>query len=267
MNGGFESAGVEGLTGWSKYGGVLGQVSHPVRSANFAAGFYSASDSTKWLYQTVAVEPNGWHELQAYVRFDDAWVAGALLRVSWYESNDGSGSLITQADSTEELTAPDATYRQLTTGPLRAPPNAHSADARILLRPRDSTGAVLYVDDVSFDAVAPPDPPAEAAANDLPVAETVAGGSEVPSRPSSAISTSAVLGVVERRAPAPIVPQPTPVIRRAALAVSTAAVLPTRRGAPWWPWALAAGAAVAAATGAVAYASQRVRRPEPDRFG
>ncbi len=260
VNGGFESASVEGLIGWSKHGGVLGQISEPVHSGNFAVQLYSASDGTKWLYQTVAVEPNGWYELQAYVRFDDASVAGALLRVSWHESNDGSGGAIAQADSTEELSAPDATYRQLTTGPLRAPPNALSTDARILLRPRDSTGAVLYVDDVSFDAVAPPDQPAETPANDPPVAGTVAGGPEASASPSSAVNTSAVLGVVERRAPAPVVPQPTPVIRRAALAVSTADVLPSDPGVPWWPWALAAGATVAAVTGAVAYVWGRVRR-------
>ncbi len=50
----------------------------------------------------------------------------------WHLSVDGSGRALTTVDSTEVLKAPAPGYRFLTTGPVRAPPNARSASARIL---------------------------------------------------------------------------------------------------------------------------------------
>ena len=52
----------------------------------------SATSSTKWVYQTVTVEPESWYVLSAYVYHDDPLVESALLRVSWYASTDGSGA-------------------------------------------------------------------------------------------------------------------------------------------------------------------------------
>ena len=47
----------------------------------------SSTSSTKWVYQTLAVQPTAWYELQAQIYFDDAWVDAALLRISWYGSS------------------------------------------------------------------------------------------------------------------------------------------------------------------------------------
>ncbi len=150
FNGGFESEEAGGLVGWRSYGGLLTQVDAPVRSGRFAGRFASATVATKWIYQTVAVAPAEWYELDGYVSMGDPGVAGVLLRISWYASADASGSALATVDSTTRLEEPASRYRYLTTGPVQSPEGAHSAKARILLRPASADSAVIYIDDVTF---------------------------------------------------------------------------------------------------------------------
>ncbi len=156
VNGGFEAADGASPAAWRSYGGALMQVDEPVHGGLFAACLYSATASTKWLYQPAGIQGSAWYELSAYVYDADAEVDAAWLRISWYASDDASGSALSTADSTEVLDTPDSAYRFLTTSAAQAPAGAHSANARVMLRPRSSAPASICADDVSFDAAAPP---------------------------------------------------------------------------------------------------------------
>jgi hypothetical protein len=243
-NGGFEVAEAGRPAGWRTQGGVLGQVASPVHGGRFAAAFASASDSTKWAYQTVPAQALAWYELDGYVSHNDPRVEGALLRVSWYASADGSGSAISSADSTAELVDAAAGYRYLTTGPVQAPPGARSAKARVLLRPRSSAGAVIYIDDLAFW---PTDALAVAAAVER------AAASRSGSR-SSGGGRSGVLGAAGgSTGDGTYGEQPTPVVRRSERENASAA---SDGDSSWWPWALVG----LAATGAAGYGAYRWRR-------
>ena len=155
FNGGFESEDAGDLVGWRSFGGLFTQVDAPVRSGRFAGRFASATVATKWIYQTVAVAPAEWYELDGYVYMGDPGVAYVLLRISWYASADASGSALATVDSTTRLEEPASRYRYLTTGPVQSPEGAHSAKARVLIRPASADSAVIYIDDVTFRQTAP----------------------------------------------------------------------------------------------------------------
>ncbi|HET6615971.1 MAG TPA: hypothetical protein VFH62_08795, partial [Dehalococcoidia bacterium] len=121
----FEDVGSDGLPfAWRKFGGELSSVTSPVRSGGRAARLDSTTDSMKWLYQAVRVEPSATHAFDAWIWHDDPNVASAFLRISWYASDDASGESIGTSDSTARLDAPASAYRQLTTGPVTAPEDA-----------------------------------------------------------------------------------------------------------------------------------------------
>jgi hypothetical protein len=156
QNAGFEVVTDDGVPeSWSKYGGAL-QTSDRAHGAARSARLESTTDSTKWLYQTVLVDGGDAYEFGAWVLDDDANVASAFLRISWYASDDGSGSASGTSDSISRLTSPAGDYRHLTTGAVVAPDDAHSARVRIVLAPLSSATAAIYADDASFAAVDPP---------------------------------------------------------------------------------------------------------------
>ncbi len=161
LNPGFES----GTDGWQKYGGELRSVSTPTKGGTGAGLFTSATASTKWVYQTVVIEPGGTYEFSGYLRPGEG-VREGYLRVAWYASSDGSGSALATSDSTTTLAGPASAYGYLTTGVVRAPANAHSARVRAMLVP--SGAADLYMDDFSFL------PATGAAASEAPTAAAVA---------------------------------------------------------------------------------------------
>jgi hypothetical protein len=192
--------------------------------------------------------------MSAFVSHDHPGVEAAWLRVSWYESVDGSGSALASVDSLSALDAREPGYRELRTGPVQAPPGVHTARVRIMLRPRSELSALIHIDDVSFGIVGAPE--------SLPnVTDPVANG-DGPSGggagdgASSAGSSadgvvSEVLGVVATRAP-----QPTPVIRRNgdALLVPNESVSPGDTDADRkWLWVIAAGLLAAGASATAAY--------------
>ncbi len=191
QNAGFEDTDADGAPAvWQKYGGTLESTSSPVRSGQHAARFSSDSDSTKWAYETVLVDPGSTYAFGAWVLDDDGAVQTASLRISWYASGDGGGSALGSADSTDELTEPSADYRWLTTGGVTAPPEAHSAHVRVLLAPRSGAHATIYIDDASFGP-APPDP--------TPVDEPQpVGGTST--RAQSSTPARAVLGTTKKPA-------------------------------------------------------------------
>lgn len=246
INGGFE----DGIDGWHTYGGSLMPVTAPVHSGLFAGGFSSGGGGTTWLYETLVVQPGGWYELTGSVYQDDPNVEAAFLRISWYASSDGSGTALDSADSTELLDQPLAAYRTLTTGPAQAPGEAHSARARILLRPRAPGAAIIYIDDVSFARSSPPIDSATPEAGN----RTAAPRSNAPARSGTGSAggmTSQTLGV--SRAPGVLAnaPQPSPVIRHSDLLSAAEARPASTHDMPSWAWILAGGllAAIVAAAG------------------
>jgi hypothetical protein len=158
LNGGFEEVDSSGgPAGWSKYGGTLVSDEGVVLSGARAARLDSATESTKWVYQTVLVQEGGAYAFEAWLRAG-AGLNGAWLRVSWYASADGSGAAIGASDSTTQLDPGSTEWQRLTTGSVLAPPGAASAKLRAVLQPASSAPASLAVDDASFGPAAPPDP-------------------------------------------------------------------------------------------------------------
>ena len=83
----FEDVDADGLPfAWRKFGGELSSVTSPVRSGGRAARLDSTTDSMKWLYQPVRVDPGATYAFDAWIAHDDAKVASAFLRISWYAS-------------------------------------------------------------------------------------------------------------------------------------------------------------------------------------
>lgn len=162
-NAGFEDVDEYGSPwAWEKFGGVL-STSPYARGGERAARLESTTDSTKWLYQSVYIDPGGTYTFGAWLAIDGGNVRSAFLRVSWYASTDGSGPQIDSVDSMESLPGPSGGYRHLTTGPITAPADARSARLRVLLAPDGAAPATVYVDDVTFDVASAPAPTPEAA--------------------------------------------------------------------------------------------------------
>ncbi|MPZ99577.1 MAG: hypothetical protein GEU80_09640 [Dehalococcoidia bacterium] len=135
------------LVGWTRRGG-----SASVRDG--WAALVSTSDSTKYLQQSVPVEPGQWYEAAAVLQVTGAAEAG-WVRIAWYPSTDGGGSQLSTVDS-EAMTGGLAV---VTTGPVQAPPGALSATVRLMLRPYGSVHAELLADLATFLPAAAPPPP------------------------------------------------------------------------------------------------------------
>jgi hypothetical protein len=217
MNGGFEEADGEGKPlAWRKWGGVLSRSSAAAREGQFAAAFTSRTTSTKWAYQTVAVQGGEAYVLSGYALKNDANVAAAYLRLSWYASPDGSGRLIDNVDSTTRLTDDSPEFRFLTSGPVAAPAEAASAKVRLMLDPLSEMEGTVYFDAISFGETTMPPEPVETpgpsptlASSESPAASAVApaaspaeGGPS--SSPQAARPSPAVLGATSG-APEPTV--------------------------------------------------------------
>ena len=149
VNGDFESP--EELLGWGNTGGLLTLTDGA--GTGQAAALISTSDSTKWLNQTVRVEAGGWYRATAYLR-PDGGADAAWLRVAWYASADGAGTQLSVVDS-NTVSGGAQTVRLEA---AQAPPGARTARIRLMLRPLDSSSAVLVADDVTFARTAAPTP-------------------------------------------------------------------------------------------------------------
>ncbi len=187
INGSFEEADDEGRPlGWQKWGGVLSRSSAASWDGQFAAAFTSRTDSTKWAFQTAVVEGGKAYVLSGYALKNDANVAATYLRLSWYATSDGSGSLIDSADSTTRLTDDSADFRFLTTGPVVAPTEAASAKARLMLDPLSETESTVYFDAVAFGETSMPLPAANETATPVPTtSEESPTASATVSRPAA----------------------------------------------------------------------------------
>ncbi len=156
VNGGFEEVRQDGTPyGWRKVGGEMSASSAVRAEGERSAALVSRTESTKWLYQTVSVKGGAYYRLQAKALKNDPRVRETLLRISWYESADGSGRQMDTADS-KALAGDAPRFVSLDTGPVQAPPEARSAKIRLLIRPASAARAVVYFDDVRFEEAAAP---------------------------------------------------------------------------------------------------------------
>jgi hypothetical protein len=190
-NAGFEDAGADGAPeAWAHFGGAVSVAASPAHSGRYAARIESVTTATKWLYQAVSVEPGAAYEFGAWVLDDDHGVASAFLRMSWYASDDGSGTAMDSADSLSRIDSPQDAYQHLTTGAVAAPARAHSAKLRIMLAPVSDAHAAIYADDASFGpASSTPTPAGEATAT--PVGAAPHGGEAAPALSDAVLGTHA----------------------------------------------------------------------------
>jgi hypothetical protein len=162
MNGGFEEVDSEGRPlGWQKYGGELSRTSAAKWEGQFAAAFTSRTASTKWAFQTVAVEGGEAYVLSGRALKNDANVEATYLRLSWYASPDGSGTAIDGVDSATRLTDDSPDFRLLSSGPVVAPAAATSAKVRLMLDPVSEVEGTVYFDAISFGETTMPPQPVE----------------------------------------------------------------------------------------------------------
>ena len=196
VNGGFE----QGLDGWSKYGGELRAVGSPVNTGSLAGELFSSTDSTKWAYQTVRIDPAQAYEFDGYVNREPG-MTRAYLRISWYASSDGSGQAISTTDSTSAVEGAGGGFVYLTTGAAAPPPGAYSAKPRVMFTPGGAAPAAIQFDDLSFAATEPPSPTPESTA--LVTDDQAEEPSQLASTGSSAVPTAVDESEPEAWDPAP----------------------------------------------------------------
>ena len=188
VNGGFEDVREDGTPyGWRKVGGEMSASKAFRAEGERSAALVSRTASTKWIYQTVSVQGGASYRLPAAALKNDPGVREALLRVSWYESADGSGSQIGTADS-PALAEDSPGFVTLGTGQVQAPLEARSAKVRLLMRPASAAPAMVYFDAVGFEETEAPAAMDTPAATDTPTAmdtptATSTGGSGQAGRP------------------------------------------------------------------------------------
>jgi hypothetical protein len=168
LNGGFEEGAEDIPAAWQKFGGFLYRSTAFPRSGSFAGAFSSSTDSTKWVYEPLSVEPGRSYAFHGFVLKDGPPDSTVLLRISWYSSADASGSSLASSDSPESLSGSDPSFRYLSTGSVTAPGEARSARARIVLVPAAATSETIYLDDFTLEETDPPTPTPEPTATATP---------------------------------------------------------------------------------------------------
>ena len=155
-NGDFELPG-EAPYGWRAHAGAALVATE---GGSRAAALISRGRATAWLHQSFAVEGGRWYEAGGQIRA--GLNAGlARIRIAWYASEDTSGAQLSTTDS-DELSGVSDGFASVTTGAIRAPEDARSAELRIMLQPAGEAPALLHADEIAFARTAPPPDPTEA---------------------------------------------------------------------------------------------------------
>jgi len=148
-NGGFEQMDAGGAPyGWREVGAEIAVTDAVHFEGGLSLVMTSRSGSTKWVYQTVLVEPGALYEATAQAANVNA--RDVFLRISWYANEDGSGEAIDSVDSTGSVEAGGGGFGRLATGAVRAPSEAQSAKVRLMLRPASGEEAIAYFDAATF---------------------------------------------------------------------------------------------------------------------
>lgn len=242
VNGGFEEADDEGRPlGWRKYGGELQRSSAARWEGQFAAAFTSRTASTKWAFQTVAVEGGKAYVLSGYALKNDANVQSAYLRLSWYASRDGSGRAIDSVDSTTCLADDSSDFRFLSSEPVVAPAEAASAKVRLMLDPVSEAEGRVYFDAISFEETTMPLPTQTAVPSPAPTEiATPPGATQTPTPPPPDDRESPTPPAVISSAPtdepqppsSPTVVRPSPTVLAASSAGAEATASPPQARLP-----------------------------------
>jgi hypothetical protein len=193
-NGGFEQAGEAGIYGWRKIGGTLAQASDRKHSGGWAAALTSDTASTKWLYQTVAVEGGAYYRASAYALQVNDPPGDLFVRLSWYASSDGSGESISSDDSSTTVSDNSSTFGVVSTDAVQAPIEAQSARVRLMFRPAGPGTATAVFDDVTFGRANPSMAHPRVAV--LSSAERDGGGGAEPERPAGPPVVGATAGAI-----------------------------------------------------------------------
>jgi len=174
-NGSFEDVREDGTPyAWRKFGGEIAATDTAHVDGDLALQFASRTASTKWAYQVVTVDASQAYEFAGFTAAGTG-ASKAFLRVSWYASADGTGSMIASEDSPSTSSATPA-FQHLTTGAIEAPAGAYSAKLRLMLRPASAATAVAYFDSLSFDSTAVALGDSGPAASPTPTADGRLGG-------------------------------------------------------------------------------------------
>lgn len=178
-NGSFEDVREDGTPyAWRKVGGEIAATDTAHVDGDLALQFVSRTTSTKWAYQVVAVEAGRLYDFAGFAAVDGG-IPQAFLRVSWYQSADGSGTALASDDSLPTSPA-TAAFQHLATGPIPAPAGAQSAKLRLMLRPVDSAAAIAYFDSLSFRMTAGNPGTASSGTALSPAAEEATPGTQPP---------------------------------------------------------------------------------------
>ena len=208
-NGSFEDLRGDGTPyGWRKIGGSLGSSSSSY-SGSESLSLSSDTTSTKWSYQIVAVQPGTYYRASVYAA--QAGSGDIFLRVSWYDTNDGSGEAIASDDSTSVISHSSSQFTLLQTDPIEAPSSARSASVRLMFRPGGASGLTAYFDDAAFGEVSAPTeapPIATPTPTPTPTVAPLPGASVTPPSTSSRTATPAP---TQAPGPTPRPASPTPV--------------------------------------------------------
>ncbi|MYI81906.1 MAG: lamin tail domain-containing protein, partial [Chloroflexi bacterium] len=179
-NGDFELPG-DAPYGWRVHGGDAIAFSE---GDSRAVVLTSRSGATMWLHQSFTVAGGRWYEAGGRLRLVSN-VLLARLRIAWYASDDASGAQLSVADS-DAIEGVGDSFAAVSTGAIRAPDEARSAQLRIMLRPAGEAPAVLHADDVSFVPTADPAP--------VPTPPALDATSASPSPDATAASAAAAAG-------------------------------------------------------------------------
>jgi hypothetical protein len=248
VNGGFERLREDGTPyGWHKVGGEM-RASRTFHAEGLrSVALVSRTTSTKWVYETVRVDGGSFYRLRAAALKNDPGVREALLRVSWYESADGSGSQIDTADSSA-LAEDSPSFVTLDTGPAQAPPGARSAKVRLLLRPASAAAAVIYFDAIRFEEM---EAPPAISAVDSGQAGRSSGEAASPTAEGGSARAGQAAALGARRGPTPLAN-----VRQEAQPLDAP---DASGGRPLWPFLLAFGVSAAAAATVTGHAWWRAR--------
>ena len=147
-NGGFEISREDQTPyGWHKVGGIMTVNDTHRMEGELSLELTSASTSSKWAYQAVAVQPSAYYSASAWTLVGAG--SEAEMRVSWYSSEDGSGSALSTVESAP-IEATNGGFRLIEAGVLEAPADARSARLRLFVRPDSSSPVSVFFDGVSM---------------------------------------------------------------------------------------------------------------------
>jgi len=153
VDGGFESGTTDNWEEWGLKEWFV--VESPLRTGSFAAKLVDRDGKGYGYIQQkgIPIMPGETYIASLWV-YDNDPDGEISVRVYWYTSNDGSGNYIDKGES--PASSDTASYQELATGEIIAPPEAKSANLRVWISGTGPCGErTFYVDDVSFLTLEP----------------------------------------------------------------------------------------------------------------